>query len=195
MLFRSFFRVGGTRTLTSDFRLVAATNRDMIKEVEAGNFREDLFYRLSVVPLIVPPLRKRGNDIVLLAQHFLTRYAKKYHQPVPELTSEEKSALKAYHWPGNVRELKNVIERALVLSNGEALDLAIPEAPKKPSDISNSSDNPFSDSPTMDELQRRYINYTLNETKGKLSGPGGASAILGMKRTTLYTRMKKLGIS
>ena len=192
---KTFFRVGGTRNLTSDFRLVAATNRDMVKEVETGNFREDLFYRLSVVPLIVPPLRKRGDDVVVLARHFLAQYAKKYNQPVPELTAEDKAMLKAYHWPGNVRELKNVIERAMVLSNGEKLELTIPRAPRKPSDVSTSFDNPFSDKPTMDELQRRYINYILNETSGKLSGPGGASAILGMKRTTLYTRMKKLDLA
>jgi len=192
---KAFFRVGGTRILTSDFRLVAATNRDMIKEVEAGNFREDLFYRLSVVPLIVPPLHKRDNDVVVLAQHFLVQYAKKYNQPIPELTSEDRAMLKAYHWPGNVRELKNVIERAMVLSNGEKLELTIPRAPRKPSDVSTSSDNPFSDKPTMDELQRRYVNYILKETGGKLSGLGGASEIMGMKRTTLYTRMKKLGLA
>lgn len=190
---KTFFRVGGTRSLTSDFRLVAATNRDMVKEVETGNFREDLFYRLNVVPLIVPPLRKRGDDVVVLARHFLAQYARKYNQPVPELTSEDKTMLKAYHWPGNVRELKNVIERAMVLSNGEKLELTIPRAPRKPSEVSTSFDNPFSDKPTMDELQRRYINYILKETGGKLSGPGGASEIIGMKRTTLYTRMKKLG--
>ena len=192
---KTFFRVGGTRNLTSDFRLVAATNRDMVKEVETGNFREDLFYRLSVVPLIVPPLRKRGDDVVVLARHFLAQYAKKYNQPVPELTSDDRAMLKAYHWPGNVRELKNVIERAMVLSNGEELDLTIPKAPRKPSDVSTSFDNPFSDKPTMNELQRRYINYILKETGGKLSGLGGASEIMGMKRTTLYERMKKLGVS
>ena len=136
----------------------------MVKEVETGNFREDLFYRLSVVPLIVPPLRKRGDDVVVLARHFLAQYAKKYNQPVPELTSDDRAMLKGYHWPGNVRELKNVIERAMVFSNGEELDLTIPRAPRKPSDVSTSFDSPFSDRPTMDELQRRYISYILTRT-------------------------------
>jgi len=190
-----FFRIGGTRDLRSDFRLIAATNRDLVKEVEAGNFREDLYYRLNVVPLIVPPLRERDNDVIYLAQHFLTQYARKFKRPVPELTSEDKARLKTHHWPGNVRELKNVIERAMILSNGEELDLTMPKAPKTSADVSDSFGNPFSDNPTMNELQSRYISYILNATGGKLSGPGSAADILGMKRTTLYTRMKKLGLA
>lgn len=192
---KSFFRVGGTRNFRSDFRLIAATNLDLVKEVEAGNFREDLYYRLSVVPLIVPPLRERGNDVIYLAQHFLTQYAKQFSRPEPELTAEDKARLKAYHWPGNVRELKNVIERAMILSNEKELSLTIPRAPKTSPDVSDPFADPFSDNPTMDELQRRYITYMLNKTCRKLGGPGSAAEILGMKRTTLYARMKKLGLA
>jgi transcriptional regulator with GAF, ATPase, and Fis domain/tetratricopeptide (TPR) repeat protein len=192
---KSFFRVGGTRNFQSDFRLIAATNLDLVKEVEMGNFREDLYYRLSVVPLIVPPLRERGSDVIYLVQYFLGQFARKFKRPVPELTSEDKARLKAHHWPGNVRELKNVVERAMILSNEGTLDFAIPEAPKISTEASGSFGNPFSDNPTMNELQGRYINYILNATAGKISGPGSAADILGMKRTTLYARMKKLGLA
>lgn len=192
----SFFRLGGIKNISSDFRLVAATNRNLVREVEKGNFREDLYYRLNVIPLIVPPLRKRGDDIVLLAEHFLDRYSKKYQQPLPELTSENQVYLKTYQWPGNVRELQNVIERTMILADIDDLKLVIPQAPGKSSHTgSNMSDTLLSDMPSMDELQRRYIKYVLKKTNGKMSGMGGATKILGMKRTTLYTRMKKLGIS
>ncbi|MBI4764636.1 MAG: sigma-54-dependent Fis family transcriptional regulator [Deltaproteobacteria bacterium] len=167
---------------------------DLVKEVESGNFREDLYYRLNVVPLIVPPLRERGNDSILLAQHLLARYAHRYKKPVPELTGEGKTSLKAYPWPGNIRELKNVIERSMIMFDGERLDLTIPMAPRKSKDPLSAPTASFSDKPAMDELQRRYINYILQETRGKISGPQGAAKILGMKRSTLYTRMKKLGL-
>ncbi|MBI4766855.1 MAG: sigma-54-dependent Fis family transcriptional regulator, partial [Deltaproteobacteria bacterium] len=167
---------------------------DLVKEVESGNFREDLYYRLSVVPLIVPPLRERGNDSILLAQYLLVRYATIYKKPVPELSVEEKTSLKAYPWPGNIRELKNVIERSMIMFDGERLDLTIPMAPRKSEDPLSAPAASFADKPAMDELQRRYINYILQETRGKISGPQGAAKILGMKRSTLYTRMKKLGL-
>ncbi|MBW2094754.1 MAG: sigma 54-interacting transcriptional regulator [Deltaproteobacteria bacterium] len=191
---KSFYRVGGTRSINSDFRLIAATNRDIVKEVEAGNFREDLYYRLNVVPLTVPPLRDRGDDVFYLAQYFLIRYANKYNRPVPTLTSRNKAWLKAYHWPGNVRELKNVIERLIILSSGKEVEFNMLERPRRHLNPSISDFNPISDRPTMEELQRRYIDYILKETSGKIAGPGGAAELLGMKRTTLYTRMKKLGL-
>jgi transcriptional regulator with PAS, ATPase and Fis domain len=193
---KAFFRVGGVKNISSDFRLVAATNRDLVKEVEKGNFRGDLYYRLNVVPLIVPPLRKRGNDIVLLAEHFLAKYSKKYQKVLQKITSENQALLKAFQWPGNVRELQNVIERTVVLADVKDLKLMIPQTPSRgASAATEMHDNLLADMPTMDELQRRYINYTLKKTNGKMSGRGGATEILGMKRTTLYTRMKKLGIS
>lgn len=185
---KTLVRVGGTQTISSDFRLVAATNRDLAEEVAAGRFREDLFYRLNVVPIVLPPLRERVEDVSLLAEHFLTRYVGKHSRPQLRLTPDEEARLKAYHWPGNVRELQNVIERAVLLSDGDRLMLDIP-ASKRP--FSNS---PFADFPALDELQRRYILFVLEKTEGRIGGPGGAAEILGMKRSSLYSRMKRFGI-
>ncbi|MBN2299309.1 MAG: sigma 54-interacting transcriptional regulator [Deltaproteobacteria bacterium] len=185
---KSFTRVGGTRTIASDFRLVAATNRDLAQDVASGRFRQDLYYRLNVVSLVMPPLRQRGEDIILLAKEFLEQYARKYHRDLPELTDADISALMSYPWPGNVRELKNVMERTAILSSGNRLQLNLP------SFSSEIPDQTFAGRPTIDELQRRYIDHVLSLTGGRISGPGGAAEILGMKRTTLQARMKKLGI-
>jgi transcriptional regulator with GAF, ATPase, and Fis domain len=185
---KKLVRVGGNQTISSDFRLVAATNRDLAGEVAAGRFRKDLYYRLNVVPLFVPPLRSRIEDVSLLARHFLTRYSAKYHRPNLGLRHEDQEKLTAYAWPGNVRELKNVMERAVILSHEDRLTL----------DLSSGSGSvhaaPFDDLPSIDELQRRYINFVLAKTGGLIGGPGGAAEILGMKRSTLYSRMEKLGI-
>ncbi|MGB6067326.1 MAG: sigma-54 dependent transcriptional regulator [Desulfomonilaceae bacterium] len=185
---KTLMRVGGTQTISSDFRLVAATNRDLPEEVASGNFREDLFYRLNVVPIVLPPLRERVDDIDLLARHFLTRYAAKHNRSQLGLTREDEARLKAYLWPGNVRELKNVIERAVVLSNENQLALDLPARNR------SSARNPFSDMPTLDELQRRYVRFVLEKTRGRVGGPNGAANLLGMKRSSFYSRMKKLGI-
>jgi transcriptional regulator with GAF, ATPase, and Fis domain len=180
-------RVGGVTSIEANFRLIAATNRDLAKEVEQSRFREDLYYRLNVVPFKLPPLRSRDNDPVLLAQHFIDRYAKKYNFPGFELSGKEKSAIMSYPWPGNVRELKNVMERAVLLSEGNSLELDLPL--NRP----GAGKDPFADTPTLDEVQRRYIQHILDQTNGKISGPGSACEILGMKRTSLYSRMKSLG--
>jgi transcriptional regulator with GAF, ATPase, and Fis domain len=183
---KTFNRVGGTRTITSYFRLIAATNRDLAGEVVKGRFREDLYYRLNVVPIILPPLRERGEDAVLLAKHFIERYAKKYNRTVFQLSPEDEKRAKEYTWPGNVRELKNIVERAMILSHENRLDLNLSDLhPPVQSD-------PFSDKPTLDEIQRRYIKYIIESTGGKISGPGGAAEVLGLKRTSLYSRMKAL---
>ena len=186
---KTFVRVGGTRGLASDFRLVTATNRDLEREVARGRFRQDLYYRLNVVPLTVPPLRERGRDVIHLAEFFLEHYARKHHRPVIELAEEDLELLKLYHWPGNVRELKNVMERAVLLGSDQRFNLLVPVKDHAP------EAGPFADFPSMDELQKRYIEYVLKRTHGRVGGPDGAAAVLGMKRTTLYTRMKKLGIS
>ena len=186
---KSFVRIGGTRPLTSDFRLLAATNRNLSLEVSKGRFREDLYYRLNVVPITMPPLRERGRDIVLLARHFLDYYSRKHVRPDLRLSPEDEAALTGYHWPGNVRELQNVMERAVLLAEGDGPVLNLPHEPAEP------ATDPFFDTPTADELLKRYIRFVLNKTGGKLSGPGGAAEILGMKRTTLFSRMKKLGLS
>lgn len=185
---KTFQRIGGTRPLTSDFRLLAATNRDLAAEVNEGRFREDLYYRLNVVPITIPPLRERGRDIVLLARQFISRYTRKHNRPDLHLSTDNEAALTGYNWPGNVRELQNVIERAVLLAKGETLEINVPQESKaNPADL-------FSDTPTADELFKRYIKFILNKTDGKISGPGGAAEILGMKRTTLYSKMKKLGM-
>jgi transcriptional regulator with GAF, ATPase, and Fis domain len=175
--------------ISSNFRLIAATNRDLAKEVEAGRFREDLYFRLNVIPVQLPPLREREDDIPLLAEYFLEYYARKYNKRHDlALTPDHKEKLKKYSWPGNVRELQNIIERALLLSDENQLEIQLP------AEIQTRTDNSFADLPTMDELQRRYIRYVLNECGGRIGGAGGAAEVLGLKRTSLYSRMKILGM-
>ena len=184
---KSFSRVGGTRKLKSNFRLITATNRDLNKEVKKGRFRQDLYYRLNVIPLTLPPLRNRYQDVILLAQHFVERYGRKYGSDL-KLRPQDKKAILQYAWPGNVRELKNVMERAVILSKEDCLELNLP------SEQLSSLTDFFSDMPTLDDMQRKYIKFILEYTNGKMSGTGGAAELLGMKRTSLYTRMRKLGI-
>lgn len=185
---KTLVRVGGTRTIRSNFRLVAATNRDLAREVAAGRFREDLYYRINVVPLAVPPLRDRKEDIPLLARYFLTKHAARYGRAEMELTKKDEAKLMGYVWPGNVRELENVVERTVLLSMGEELEFRLP------AEELNVAGSLLSDYPTLDEMQRRYIRQVLEKTKGKIGGSGGAAEILGMKRTTLNDRMRKLGL-
>ena len=186
---KTLVRIGGYKEIKSDFRLIAATNRNLVEDVAAGLFREDLYFRLNVLPINIPPLRERIEDIPLLARHFMQRYALKHHQPSPKLRPLDESRLKGYHWPGNVRELQNIIERTVLLSDGISLDIMLPTE-KLPLE-----DQFFTDHPSLDELQRRYIQYTLELTGGKISGPGGAAEMLEMKRQTLQKRMKKLGLT
>ena len=185
---KSYRRIGGTRTQFSDFRLLAATNRDLKMEVDQGRFREDLYYRLNVVPLHIPPLRERGKDIILIAKHFLNYYSRKHHRPGLSLPRDEQVKLLDYHWPGNVRELQNAIEQAVLMATSDMVELRAFSKPEA------GLDHPFLDLPTMDDLQRRYIQFVLDSTKGQIAGPDGAANLLGMKRSTLYSRMKKLGI-
>jgi len=185
---KTMIRIGGNKTIYSDFRIVTATNRDLAAEVAAGRFREDLYYRLNVIPITLPPLRDRRDDVIVLAQHFLQRFATKYNRQGLAIAREHEAMLTAYTWPGNVRELQNVMERAVLLSADGRLDLNLP------ADRRAAGPDPFADMPSLDEIQRRYIEYVLARTEGKLSGPDSASAILGMKRTSLYNRMKKLGM-
>ncbi|MDY6822415.1 MAG: sigma 54-interacting transcriptional regulator [Thermodesulfobacteriota bacterium] len=187
---KTFMRVGGTRTIFSDFRLIVATNRDLAQEVAAGRFREDLYYRLNVIPIIVPSLRERKKDILHLARYFLRRFAIRYNRPEFSLDAEQAAALLDYAWPGNIRELKNIIERGVLLSTEDRLTLDLPNT----TGAAPGHRSPFSDMPTLDEVQRRYITHVLDETGGRIGGPEGAAAILGINRTTLYNRMKKLGL-
>jgi len=182
------FRVGGTKAIQSDFRLIAATNRTLTEEISSGRFREDLYYRLNVMSMTIPPLRQRKEDILLLARYFLNKYAAKYSHHRIDLSADDRRKLTAYDWPGNVRELKNVIERAVILWTGGPLSLDIPLGRK------SSKGNIYDDLPTFDEMQRRYIRHVLEITGGKIGGPGGAAERLGIKRTTLNHRMKTLGL-
>lgn len=186
---RRFNRVGGTSLIHSDFRLVAATNRDLALEVAEGRFRQDLFYRLNVIPLTLPPLRDRKEDIALLAEHFLMHYASKYSRRHLKLSADQKARLRQYTWPGNIRELKNVIERAVLLSTGDQLNFVLPDG------IRAETPHPFAGLPSLDELQRRYIAHVIDTAKGRIGGPGGAAEILGMNRTSLYSRMRQLKIA
>ena len=185
---KTFIRIGGTNTHSSDFRLLTATNKDLAAEVKSGRFREDLFYRLNVVPLTLPPLRERGEDIILLARHFLNHYTKKYQRPHLEFSEEDEARLLGYHWPGNVRELMNVIERSVIMSTSHRIELGLPY------ELNYTSKHPFDESLTLNELQRRYIRHILDKTGGRISGQGGAAELLGMKRTSLYARMRTLSL-
>lgn len=185
---KTFTRIGGNQMLNSDFRLIAATNRDLAHEVKQGRFREDLFYRLNVVPILIPCLFERGSDIVLLANHFLQKYAKKYHLTKIKFSPEEEKLLLDYHWPGNVRELKSIIERAVILSVDGKLELNLQSATLA------IEAHPFSDTPTFEEIQKRYFQFILNKCDGRMSGAGGASELSGINRSTLYSRLKKLNI-
>ena len=186
---KTFTRIGGIRQLESDFRLVTATNRNLKKEVAAGRFREDLYYRLSVVNITLPPLRERPEDIILLANHFLSRFTKRYNRPSFQLSRSDEEQLIKYGWPGNIRELNNVIERSVILSERGNFELALPFSLPSP------SMNWFDSNLTYDEMERRYICHILEQTGGRIAGPGGAAEIMGIHRATLQSRMKKLGIT
>jgi transcriptional regulator with GAF, ATPase, and Fis domain len=183
---KEFNRVGGTRTIRSNFRLIAATNRELEHEVAEGRFREDLYYRLNVIPIQLPSLRERQEDIRLLADYYIDRYTKKYNRRDLKLTGEQVTMLRSYKWPGNVRELQNVIERAVLLSVDNQLEFSLPN------DIQKQSDNPFEDLPTLGDVQRRYIEFVIKKTGGQIGGPGGAAEILGMNRSSVYSRMRQL---
>jgi transcriptional regulator with GAF, ATPase, and Fis domain len=185
---KTFHRIGGVKVLRSDFRLITATNRDLSEEVEAGRFREDLFYRLNVIPFEIPPLRERPEDIIFLSQHFISHFSNKYSKKGLKLTQAQQDRLCEHDWPGNIRELKNTIERAVLLSQKGNLNISMLSKKRL---LQEEEDQ---DMPTLDEVQRRYICRVLSYTNGKISGPDGAAKILGINRTTLFNRMKKLGI-
>jgi formate hydrogenlyase transcriptional activator len=184
---REFERLGSTRTITSDVRIVAATNRDLGKLVASGQFRSDLFYRLNVFPITVPPLRERREDIPLLVQYFLSKFSQRMKKNIETVPPEGMQALCKYSWPGNIRELEHVIERAVILSSGPALK--VPAFDPVPAEASRST------SSALEDVDREHIIRVLREAKGKIGGPGGAAERLGMNRTTLNSRMLKLKIS
>lgn len=184
-----FDRVGGGSPVKVDIRVLAATNRDLLQAVREKTFREDLFYRLNVFPLILPPLRERKEDIPLLVQFLVQKFATRIGKNIDRVPTWTMQQLIDYHWPGNIRELENVLERAVILASSPALDI-VP-------DLLPASDAPPAAQPqlTLDETQRDYIVAVLNQTDWVVDGPNGAARILGIHPNTLRNRMKKLGIS
>jgi formate hydrogenlyase transcriptional activator len=187
---REFERLGSTRSQRVDVRIVAATNRDLELMVEQGSFRRDLFYRLNVFPVAIPPLRDRSDDIPALARHFVAQYARRMGRAAPTIPAPAMEALKAWRWPGNVRELQNVIERAVILSPSSTLVLPLQDIqPKTHQRVSSAQ--PAS---TLRDAERETILRALRESDGVIAGPTGAAARLGLRRTTLQSKMRRLGI-
>jgi formate hydrogenlyase transcriptional activator len=185
---REFERLGGSRTLRSNARLIAATNRDLHTMVEEQKFRSDLFYRLNVFPIHVPPLRERTEDIPFLVRHFAQHFAFNMGRQIDTISSETMNALVRYPWPGNIRELQNVIERAVILSKGPILKVPLADLKPRGTEALNAPS-------TLDEVERRHILSVLEQTNWVFAGPNGAAARLGIKRPTLQFRMQKLGIT
>lgn len=186
---REFERLGSAQTLKTDARLIAATNRDLTAMVEEQRFRSDLFYRLNVFPVRIPPLRERWEDIRLLVRHFADHFARRMNKTIETIPSETMKVLTRYHWPGNIRELQNVIERAVILSSGPVLN--VPLSDLKPRETTNGATS----NGTLEDAQRKHILAVLEETRWVLGGDNGAASRLGIKRSTLQFRMRKLGIS
>ena len=196
-----FDPVGSSHTKKVNVRVLAATNRDLRKEVQDGKFREDLYYRLNVFPIHLPPLRERGEDVVLLANNFVQHFAQRMGRTVAPLSPDALRGLTAYHWPGNVRELQNVIERAVITAqNGQLnLDRALPDVEEK---LSSSPETLTPEPPTcirtfqeLQNLERQNILLALEQSGWKVSGEQGAAKLLGMNASTLASRMKALGIT
>jgi formate hydrogenlyase transcriptional activator len=187
---REFERLGGSRTLRTDARLIAATNRNLGTMVEEQKFRSDLFYRLNVFPIHVPPLRDRTEDIPFLVRHFAQHFAFNMGKQIDAISSETMNALVRYPWPGNIRELQNVIERAVILSKGPTLQVPLADLKTRAADWNHKNG-----SSTLEEVERRHILAVLEQSNWVFAGPNGAAARLGIKRPTLQFRMQKLGIS
>jgi transcriptional regulator with GAF, ATPase, and Fis domain len=199
---REVQRVGGTRPVAVNVRLIAATNQDLAACMEHGRFRTDLYYRLSVFPIRLPPLRERRDDIPVLVRHFVRRFAERLHKPAPNVASGAMAQLIAYDWPGNVRELQNVVERAVILVRGTTIQrnlLAVEHLPPNPPpSIAHHEDHHVSRPPaslvSFSEAERTAILRALETTGWRISGPNGAADVLGLRPTTLHAKMKKLRI-
>ncbi len=200
-----FERVGGTETLVANARIIAATNRDLHKSIENGSFRADLFYRLSVFPVLVPPLSERREDIPLLVESFMQQFNRRMGKQVESIDAASLQYLCARDWPGNIRELRHVIERAMILCDGpclvveatKAAPIRIPESASAPADSLEPAVQPAGVQPavsTLEDMQRAHIRRALQQTGGVVDGPRGAAALLGLKPSTLRSRMKRLGI-
>jgi formate hydrogenlyase transcriptional activator len=185
---QEFERLGGTRTHQVDVRLVAATNRNLADMVKRNEFRSDLYYRLNVFPISLPPLRERRGDIPALVEHFVEIYARRMDKQIGRIAPETMSALISYQWPGNIRELQNFIERSVILTSGNVLHPPL-------ASLKSAAEAESLGAITLEDAERDHILKTLEQTRWVVAGPNGAAARLGIKRSTLYFRMQKLGIS
>jgi formate hydrogenlyase transcriptional activator len=185
---QEFERLGSTRTHQVDVRLVAATNRNLVDMVKRSQFRSDLYYRLNVFPIPLPPLRARSVDIPALVQHFVEIYARRMDKQIEHIPPETMSALTSYQWPGNIRELQNFIERSVILSSGNVLCPPL-------ASLRAAAETESLEAVTLEDAERDHIRKILEQTRWVVAGPKGAAARLGIKRSTLYFRMQKLGIS
>ena len=185
---QEFERLGSTKTHQVDVRLVAATNRNLADMVKRNEFRSDLYYRLNVFPILVPPLRDRREDIPALVEHFVEVYARRMGKQIERIPTQTMSELSSYPWPGNIRELQNFIERSVILSSGNSLSAPL-------SSLNAAAVTESQEAVTLEEAERDHIRKTLEHTRWVVAGPNGAAARLGIKRSTLYFRMQRLGIS
>jgi len=187
---RTFERVGGSQTLRTDARVIAATNRDLLKMASEGTFRTDLFYRFSVFPIHIPPLRERREDIPPLAEHFTRTFARRFDKPVTRISEASMDRMEQYSWPGNVRELENVIERAVILSHGAELVVAASLFPRQSGSAGRNGPLPMK----IDEMEKSAIEQALSESGGRVGGHDGAATYLGLRPTTLYSKLRKYHI-
>jgi transcriptional regulator with GAF, ATPase, and Fis domain len=187
---REFERLGSSQTQRCDVRLIAATNRELAAMIAERSFREDLYYRLNVFSILLPPLRERRDDIVPLAEHFVGRLAGRMNKSICGIRPESLAKLRSYDWPGNVRELHNVLERAVILASGPVLDVAVPAAAR----ASATTTTTIVESEDLEHVQRMHIIAVLRSTNWVVGGRNGAAARLGVNRSTLNFRMKRLGI-
>jgi formate hydrogenlyase transcriptional activator len=180
-----FERLGSTKPLQVNVRIIAASNRDLARNAEEGKFRKDLYYRLNVFPITVPPLRERPEDIPLLVWAFVRQYEKKMGKRIEHIPRKNMEDLQHYPWPGNARELRNAVEHAMIVSSGKTLDVCVPQkaSTETPANLS------------LEDAERRHILGVLQKSGWRLTGQGGAAKILGLKRTTLQSKMKKLGLN
>ena len=189
---KEFERVGGNRTIQADVRVITATNRDLQRQVSEGHFRADLYYRLNVFPIHAPALRERIDDIPILVDYFVSRFATRMGKRIRQIDRRTLDALERYSWPGNIRELQNVIERGVILADSEVFRL---EPGTVPEDSQNSLERPDPESPNTREQQKAQIEAVLRETRGRIAGPDGAAARLGIPASTLESRIKTLKVN
>jgi formate hydrogenlyase transcriptional activator len=185
---QEFERLGGTRTHQVDVRLVAATHRNLVEMVKRNEFRSDLYYRLNVFPIPLPPLRERREDIPALVEHFVEIYGRRMNKQIECISPETMRALTSYHWPGNIRELQNFIERSVIVTSGDILQPPL-------ASLASAAEVQSVGAITLEDAERDHIRKALEQTRWVVAGPNGAAARLGIKRSTLYFRMQKLGIS